>query len=136
MYMEYLKIDIESFLDRMKMTKAELLRRIGEDPKSSILSAYEKGRSYPSFEMCAKLLKAGMKVAELFGIEYRVAPTPSNIPKGYDTPEFREGVRVLFNEMMEEFNGKIDKERKNQRKNIKSENDNVNENENVNDNGQ
>lgn len=134
--MEYLKIDIESFLDRMKMTKAELLRRIGENPKSSILASYSKGRSCPSYEMCAKLIRAGMKVEELFGVEYRVAPTPSNVPKDYDTPEFREGVRVLFNEMMEEFNEKMDEERKKQRKNIRSENDNVNENENVNDNGQ
>lgn len=63
-------IDIESFLSRKGMNKADLCREIGKDPKSSLLSSYEKGRSNPSFEICFKLLSMGMTVEELFGIEY------------------------------------------------------------------
>lgn len=63
-------VDIESFLSRKGMSKADLCREIGKDPKSSLLSSYEKGRSNPSFEICFKLLSIGMTVEELFGIEY------------------------------------------------------------------
>lgn len=52
------------------MSKADLYRSLGMDPKSSLLSAYEKGRSKPSFEICDKLIRLGMTVEELFGIEY------------------------------------------------------------------
>ena len=47
-------IEIERFLLRTNQSKADLLRALGEDPKSSLLSAYASGRSKPSFEMCQK----------------------------------------------------------------------------------
>ena len=62
-------IEIERFLLRTNQSKADLLRALGEDPKSSLLSAYASGRSKPSFEMCKKLLLQGMSISELFGDE-------------------------------------------------------------------
>ena len=63
-------IDVKSFLYRKGMRKADLYRELGMDPKSSLLSSYEKGRSNPSYEVCDKLLRLGMTVEELYGIEY------------------------------------------------------------------
>lgn len=60
-------MDMKSFLNRMGMTKAELCRRLGIDPKSSVVGAYEKGRSNPSFEICEKLIPLGITAQELFG---------------------------------------------------------------------
>ena len=40
---------------------------LGLDPKSSLISAYQSGRSNPSYEICSKLLLCGMSPKELFG---------------------------------------------------------------------
>lgn len=89
-------MDIDAFLNRTHRTKADLLRDLGQDPKSSIISAYKAGRSKPSFDVCVKLLQLGMTPRELFGEEIdevirtnysdtQKAPLPSE----FDTPEFR-----------------------------------------------
>lgn len=70
----------------MGVCKAELCRRLGIDPKSNILSSYEKGRTNPSHEMAVKLLNLGMTVEELFGIPYNKIHGLSNI-KGVMTSE-------------------------------------------------
>ena len=57
---------IEEFLTRKWLTKADFLRILGEDPKSSILSSYAKGRSGPSFEMLQKMMLNGMYIDEAF----------------------------------------------------------------------
>lgn len=62
-------MDLKSFLDRTNLTKADVLRKLGRDPKSSLLSAYQSGASFPSFDMALKLLKLGMTPRELFGEE-------------------------------------------------------------------
>lgn len=62
-------VGLKSFLNRLNMTKADLCRELDIDPKSSLLSSYEKGRTYPSYEKCKKLLEMGMTVEELFGRE-------------------------------------------------------------------
>lgn len=59
----------EKYLTRVNKTKADLLRSLGLDPKSSLINAYIKGRATPSYEMCSQLLKNGMTVEELFGDE-------------------------------------------------------------------
>lgn len=59
----------EKFLLRTGRSKADLLRDLGQDPKSSLIAAYVSGRSMPSYEMCVKLLNAGMSIEELFGKE-------------------------------------------------------------------
>lgn len=61
-------VNVESFLTRKNMTKVELCSALGIDPKSSLISAYEKGRSNPSYDMCVKLLGMGMTIEELFGV--------------------------------------------------------------------
>ena len=90
-------IDLESFLKREKLTKAALCRKIGIDPKSSLLSAYEKGRSCPSYEICVELLKAGMTVEELFGVEYKKMHqefvVPTSTQEIFDSPEFQIGMK-------------------------------------------
>ncbi|MBO7550673.1 MAG: hypothetical protein J6T62_04335 [Fibrobacter sp.] len=62
-------MDVKSFLDRSHLTKADLLRKIGKDPKSSLISAYQSGASNPSFEIAVKLIKLGMTPREVFGEE-------------------------------------------------------------------
>ncbi|MBO7324956.1 MAG: helix-turn-helix transcriptional regulator [Bacteroidales bacterium] len=99
-------IDLKSFLKREKMTKAALCRKIGIDPKSSLLSAYEKGRSCPSYDVCVKLLEAGMMVEELFGVEYKkmhqefiVPPSTQEI---FDSPEFQLGMKRTIEKLKKE----------------------------------
>lgn len=60
-------IDVDSFKDRLGITKSELARRLGLDSKSNTLSLYAKGKSFPTYEMCCKLLDMGMTIEELFG---------------------------------------------------------------------
>lgn len=91
-------MDLKSFLDRTNLTKADVLRKLGRDPKSSLLSAYQSGASFPSFDMALKLLKLGMTPREMFGEEideilksYLDSSAPK-IPQSFDSPEFREGV--------------------------------------------
>jgi len=60
-------MDFDGFLERTNKSKADLLREIGLDPKSSLLSAYIAGLSMPSYDMCIKLLQCGMTIEELFG---------------------------------------------------------------------
>lgn len=62
-------VDIKSFIDRKHMSKADLARALDIDPKTSVISAYEKGRAGPSYSVCKKLLVLGMSVQELFGKE-------------------------------------------------------------------
>lgn len=92
-------IDLKSFLNRSKMTKADLCRKIGLDPKSSLLSSYEKGRSDPSFSVCRQLLLAGMTVEELFGIDYkslhREIMLPINAKEFLGAPEFKDAVKKI-----------------------------------------
>ena len=97
-------MDIKSFLDRTNLTKADVLRKLGRDPKSSLLSAYQSGASFPSFDMALNLLKLGMTPKELFGEDiddilkayYASSPT---VPPSFDTPEFREGVAKALEDL-------------------------------------
>lgn len=66
-------MDIEAFLNRTGRSKADLLRELGMDPKSSLISSYIKNRSNPSFEVAVKLLKLGMTIKEMFGEEIDAA---------------------------------------------------------------
>lgn len=92
-------MDVTSFLNRTNLSKADLLRKIGKDPKSSLISAYENGTSNPSFDVALKLLKAGMTPRELFGEEideilkaYYLNPKNPQVPERFDNENFREGV--------------------------------------------
>lgn len=95
-------IKIEEFLARTGRTKADVLRALGEDPKSSLLSAYSSGRSKPSFDMCQRLLLNGMTIAELFGeeVENSVA---SKIRTAINNGEPRDvviaGLKEILNEL-------------------------------------
>ena len=60
-------VDIDSFIARTGRSKADLSRDLGFDPKSSLLAAYQAGRTKPSYDVCAKLLQLGMTLKELFG---------------------------------------------------------------------
>ena len=106
-------MDLKSFLDRTHLTKADVLRKLGRDPKSSLLSAYQSGASSPSFEMVFQLLKLGMTPLEMFGKEiddtlrdYYTGSSVHNIPQSFNTPEFREG---LANANNPEFNAEVQK---------------------------
>lgn len=71
------------FLLRTGMSKADLLRNLGLDPKSSLIAAYASGRATPSYDMCVRLLHHGMTIEELFGPEiWEQAKTQALIEKG------------------------------------------------------
>lgn len=105
-------MDVQSYLNRTKKTKADLLRDLGKSPKSSLIAAYEKGRSDPSFEMVNKLLKLGMSPLEIFGKEiddlirrYYIesigglltAPETSSADKEFDERVRRAVIKFLTN---------------------------------------
>ena len=99
-------MDLKSFLDRTNLTKADVLRKLGRDPKSRLLSAYQSGASFPSFDMALKLLKLGMTPRELFGEEideilkaYYLDSSAPKIPQSFDSPEFREGVAKALEDL-------------------------------------
>lgn len=99
-------MDLKSFLDRTNLTKADVLRKLGRDPKSSLLSAYQSGASSPSFDMVLQLLKLGMTPLEMFGQEiddilkkYYTEFSAREIPSAFNTPEFREGVAKALEDM-------------------------------------
>jgi predicted transcriptional regulator len=79
-------VDLDSFLTRTNRTKAGLLRELGMDPKSSLLSSYEKGRSNPSFEVVEKLIMLGMTPLEIFGkeIDDKIRSYYKDVEKSYD----------------------------------------------------
>ncbi len=102
-------MDMKSFLNRMGMTKAELCRRLGIDPKSSVVGAYEKGRSNPSFEICEKLIPLGITAQELFGkklgdtLVSNSSVMPSLPPEIANNPEFA----VSLDQALKESEAKI-----------------------------
>lgn len=87
-------IDVDSCVSALGITKAELGRRLGLPRKSNTLSLYNKGKSTPTFEMCVKLLDAGMSIEELFGSEIadkvvvsrKVQNKPTEITLDMDNP--------------------------------------------------
>lgn len=96
-------MDIKSFLDRTNLSKADVLRKLGRDPKSSLLSAYQSGASLPSFDMTLKLLKLGMTIKEMFGEEIdaivRKAYMDEVRPEAVDSNDAVNGVERAFAEM-------------------------------------
>ena len=62
------------------------------DPKSSLLSSYEKGRSNPSYEVCEKLIEKGVTAQELFGKELgsKLIDNSSVASVGNMSPEMKE----------------------------------------------
>lgn len=90
-------MDIESFLNRTNRSKADLLRELGRDPKSSLINSYIKSRSNPSFEIAVKLLRLGMSPLELFGPEIdeilrKHYGTQDLLPKNFNDPGFMKGL--------------------------------------------
>ena len=94
------KIDLISFLGRIKMTQAELARRLETTPGN--VSRWAKREGVPSYELCAKLLLLGMTVKELFGIDYvECVNNSSNVPPEIlKSMEFQEGVKLLVEETL------------------------------------
>lgn len=90
-------VKIESFLNRKGMSKADLCRAFNIDSKSSIFSSYEKGRAYPSYETCLKLLEMGMTVEELFGI----SEAEKNVEKISSLKDFVELFQKSMNETLD-----------------------------------
>lgn len=87
-------MDLFSFLRRKNMTQAELSKRLETTPGN--VNRWAKGDGVPSYELCAKLLRLGMTVEELFGVDYaathQLTPAnpsePDNTPIDYQDPKF------------------------------------------------
>jgi len=62
------KVGIRKFREKMQVSQTELAEKL--DILQSNVSAWEIGRSTPSFEIAKKLFEMGITVEELFGIEY------------------------------------------------------------------
>lgn len=104
-------VDVDSFLDRIKLSKADAMRKINGDPKSSLLTAYEKGRSNPSYDVIVKLIQMGITAEELLGKELAnklmensglVKPVPKDLS---ETDDFKNAVQDVILELKK--NGKI-----------------------------
>ncbi len=94
------KIDLISFLGRIKMTQAELARRIETTPGN--VNRWAKREGVPGYDLCRKLLLLGMTVEELFGIDYNAGKIQPQSPPPefvYD-PKFQEGVKFLVEETL------------------------------------
>ena len=100
-------MDIDAFLKRTNRTKADLLRELGCDPKSSLISSYIAGRAFPPYDVCLKLVNLGITPRELFGEEvdekfreyYR-----SQEGEGVSSkPITRAEVIALFNEFKDKY---------------------------------
>lgn len=106
-------MDMKSFLNRMGMTKAELCRRLGIDPKSSVVGAYEKGRSNPSFEICEKLIPLGITAQELFGKKLgdtlvgNSSVMPSLPPEIANDPDFLAGQNQALKDVEAKIEARI-----------------------------
>ena len=91
-------MDIEAFLNRTNRSKADLLRELGRDPKSSLISSYIAERAYPPYDVCQKMLLLGITPRELFGEEidellkshYLNSVEPKQ--PAFDNKEFQEGI--------------------------------------------
>lgn len=94
------KIDLISFLGRIKMTQAELARRIETTPGN--VNRWAKREGVPGYDLCRKLLLLGMTVEELFGIDYNVGKIQpqSPPPEFVNDPKFQEGVKFLVEETL------------------------------------
>ena len=90
-------MDIEAFLNRTKRSKADLLRDLGRDPKSSLISSYIAGRAYPPHDVMLKLIELGITAQELFGEEIGNKlvqnSAPSIPPELSNDPDFQKGLQ-------------------------------------------
>lgn len=86
-------MDIEAFLNRIKCSKADLLRQLGLDPKSSLISSYIAGRANPSHDICCKLIDCGITAQELFGDELGSMLVKNSLSFSRSS-EFQEGLQV------------------------------------------
>ena len=64
------------------MNQAELSKRLDTTPGN--VNRWAKGDGVPSYELCVKLLRLGMTVEELFGVDYK----PQQPSAGQPSPEF------------------------------------------------
>lgn len=58
-------MDIRAFRKRVRLTGRELADRLGVDQTAVV--AWEKGRSFPKYAICAELIRLGISLDELFG---------------------------------------------------------------------
>lgn len=75
------------------MNQAELSKRLDTTPGN--VNRWAKGDGVPSYELCAKLLRLGMTVEELFGVDYKPQQSASVLPPEFvkANPEVIEGFR-------------------------------------------
>lgn len=99
-------MDIEAFLNRTNRTKADLLRELGRDPKSSLIASYIAGRAYPPYDVCVKLLRLGITPKELFGEEideliraYYLKSSDPQVPSKFESNGFKEGALLASQPM-------------------------------------
>lgn len=87
------KMDLFSFLRRKNMTQADLSRALDTTPGN--VNRWAKGDGVPGYDLCEKLLKLGMTVEELFGIDYSDrSGAPVTVPPDImNDPAFREGLQ-------------------------------------------
>lgn len=85
-------MDIQHFLDRYGIKQNRLAEMIDTSPAN--VNKWVNGEGFPSYELCLKLLKIGVTIEELFGIEYQQVPNETT------DDEFRERVRKVLGEII------------------------------------
>ena len=91
-------MDLFSFLRRKNMSQADLSKALDTTPGN--VNRWAKGDGVPSYDLCKKLLKLGMTIGELFGIELSEMAPPTG------DGAFLEG---MANASDPEFNAKVER---------------------------
>lgn len=88
-------MDILGFCKRQGMTQAALSKAL--DTSGANVNKWVNGKGFPSYEICKRLLELGMRVDELFDVDYEYVQQTVSKPISHD--DFME----KFNKAMEEW---------------------------------
>ncbi len=92
-------MDIRAFRKRVRLTGRELADRLGVDQTAVV--AWEKGRSFPKYAICAELIRLGISLDELFGPELgAMLAKNGERPMRLDRDEVKAAVREALRDLL------------------------------------
>ena len=100
-------IDWDKFLQRKGLSKSDAARKLGAAP--AMVTDWMKKNVSPTYKYLQKLGEIGMTAQEMFGerigdMLVSNSMTPTSVPPEFNTPEFRDTVRAIFEEIQAEKN--------------------------------
>ena len=95
--------DVTKFNERKGWTIRDLARNLFGKGGESRVGMWKSGESNPRYEQILELIRLGATAEELFGnecasilLKNSSASNLPAIPSGFDTPEFRDGVKAAL----------------------------------------